>query len=364
MRKQFLLALRQPALLAQHDQRAWQHLLALGRVHAVSGRWHAQLEALALLPQVPTPVRRHLWSDHCVASAHERRARWEINRLSRVLNPTDIPWALLKGAAYLAADLPSARGRLLADVDVLVPRAELGRVERLLHQQGWHDTPHSAYDDRYYREWMHELPPLQHGTRGTTLDVHHTLLPLTDPLHPDGSELLSRRVVANGETCVLAPADLVLHSVLHGFHAGDLQHCLRDVLDVYELVTHFVLQSGDAFWISLVDRALRLRAVRALRIALSQAEGHFELAVPLFVKHELRQADRGLTPLALLAQLMNQLVVPALPPARMSRVAHRVLSVRSHLLKMPLRRLLPHALHKTWQKWRPATDAAPAAVVK
>jgi hypothetical protein len=152
--------------------------------------------------------------------------------------------------------------------------------------------------------------------------------------------------------------------VLHGFHAGDLQHCLRDVLDVYELVTHFVLQSGDAFWISLVDRALRLRAVRALRIALSQAEGHFELAVPLFVKRELRQADRGLTPLALLAQLMNQLVVPALPPARMSRVAHRVLSVRSHLLKMPLRRLLPHALHKTWQKWRPATDAAPAAVVK
>jgi hypothetical protein len=56
LRKQFLLALRQPALLAQHDQRAWQHLLALGRVHAVSGRWHAQLEALALLPQVPTPV--------------------------------------------------------------------------------------------------------------------------------------------------------------------------------------------------------------------------------------------------------------------------------------------------------------------
>jgi hypothetical protein len=55
LRKQFLLALRQPALLANHDQGAWQHLLALGRLHAVSGRWHAQLEALDWLPQVPTP---------------------------------------------------------------------------------------------------------------------------------------------------------------------------------------------------------------------------------------------------------------------------------------------------------------------
>ena len=40
-------------------------------------------------------------------------------------------------------------------------------------------THHSAYDQRYYREWMHELPPLLHVRRQTALDVHHAIAPET-----------------------------------------------------------------------------------------------------------------------------------------------------------------------------------------
>ena len=34
---------------------------------------------------------------------------------------------------------------------------------------GWATTHHSPYDQRYYRTWMHELPPLRHAVRGSIL---------------------------------------------------------------------------------------------------------------------------------------------------------------------------------------------------
>ena len=37
----------------------------------------------------------------------------------------------------------------------------------------------TPYDDAYYRDHMHELPPLIHKERDRMIDVHHTILPLT-----------------------------------------------------------------------------------------------------------------------------------------------------------------------------------------
>ena len=357
LRLLFLRALKDPALLATQPAAHWQHLLALGRVHGISGRWHTQLEALGVLDAVPPRVRTHLWADHCVAADHARRVRWEIDRLHRALTPLGIPWALLKGAAYIAADLPPAQGRLLADVDVLVPRHALPAVESQLRLHGWQMPPQTPYDAHYYRAWMHELPPLHHELRGGTLDVHHTLLPLTDPLHPDGDALLARRVTAGAGAAMLAPPDLVLHSVLHGFRSGEFQHGLRDVLDVYELLLHFSTTEGAPFWDALLDRSLSLRGTRPLLLALGQAEAHLGLRVPSAFKRALRRADARLLPAALTGVLIDQILVPALPPSAVARIAAQLLRMRSHWLKMPLQRLLPHLAHKGARKLRPTLPA-------
>ncbi len=357
LRPLFLRALKDPALLAAQPAAHWQHLLALGRVHGVSGRWHRQLQTLGVLDAVPARVRHHLWADHVVAADHARRVQWEIDRLHRALDPLEIPWALLKGAAYIAAQLPPAQGRLVADVDVLVPHQALSVVECQLRLHGWQMPPQTPYDAHYYRAWMHELPPLHHELRGGTLDVHHTLLPLTDPLHPDGDALLARRVSAGAGAAMLAPPDLVLHSVLHGFRSGEFQHGLRDVLDVYELVSHFSATDGAAFWASLLERCLSLRVARPLRLALGQAEAHLGLCVPPAFKRALRRADVRLPPVALTAALINRVLVPTLPPSPMARLAAQVLRLRSHCLKMPLPRLLPHLAHKLARKLRPDPGA-------
>ena len=37
------------------------------------------------------------------------------------------------------------------------PRQDLERVEQALRTAGWQSSDRSPHDDRYYREWMHEI---------------------------------------------------------------------------------------------------------------------------------------------------------------------------------------------------------------
>jgi hypothetical protein len=41
----------------------------------------------------------------------------------------------------------------------LVPRERLDDVQEALLAAGWEWVKEDAYDDLYYRRWMHELPP-------------------------------------------------------------------------------------------------------------------------------------------------------------------------------------------------------------
>ena len=160
--------------------------------------------------------------------------RWELNRIERALKHLRFPILLLKGAAYVAAGLP-ARGRLVSDIDIMVPRQALDGAEAALEAAGWRPIKLDPYDQRYYRTWMHELPPLVHPERGTVVDLHHTILPPTSRLKPDPAKLWSAaQPLGTGPLHVLAPPDMVPHSAAHLFHDGDLRLSLRDLVDMAE----------------------------------------------------------------------------------------------------------------------------------
>ena len=338
--------IRDPSVLATLSPRAWEAMLPLGRRHGISGRWHDELSALGLLDRVPAPVVAHLWSDRLIAAEHTRMALWEANRLVHALRASTLPVVLLKGGAYILEGLAPGRARLVSDLDVLVPESGLGEAERLLTAEGWRCAVENAYDEKYFREWMHELPPFQHTVRGTVLDVHHNILPRTCSLCPDAATLLSRAVPASHPRLhVFHPVDMVVHSVLHGFYNGEFTNCFRDVLDVHELLTHW---SGHhpGFWSELVARAADLRIERPMHYALRYAQRLLGTAVPAEItEHFARHA-----PGALAARLMDFSVTttyqPPVVPTPRVRVAWRLMQMRAHWIKMPPLLLARHLARK------------------
>lgn len=257
---------------------------------------------------------------------------------------------LLKGAAYAAAGLPPAAGRLFGDIDLLVPKSQIDAAEAALMLGGWVSGQRSAYDQRYYRQWMHEIPPMTHVLRQTVLDLHHNLLPETARIRTR-PELILNSALPLPEFPrfgIPTPTDLVLHSATHLFHEGEWEHGLRDLVDLDALLRDFGRASG--FWGELLDRAAALNLGRPLFYGLRYCRRLLGTPIPdeVLQRCPSRPGERA-------AAAMDAFFVPAFSTAHHScrlpgsRAAALALYVRSHWLRMPPRLLLPHLAQKFWQ---------------
>jgi hypothetical protein len=341
-----LQALLNPDCLLSLDLREWDRLLPISRRSGVLGSLQTRLAERGLLEQIPSPVRNHLEAAGIVAADHERMIRWEVNRIQRALADTGVIPVLLKGAAYVLSGLPCARGRLVADVDLLVPREQLPLTEQALYRHGWTSAKQNTYDQHYYRRWMHELPPLQHRLRGTIVDVHHNILPQTNRIKVDPLPLLAdAQPVAETSLKVLAPVDMVLHNAVHTFQDGDLTNYLRDLVDFHELLSHFG-QNQD-FWNLLVKRAYLLNLVRPLYYAIRYSCCFLGTQVPPSTMIALSHKGPARPVQIIMDALVRQTLQEHSSTHWQTTGARRLLYLRSHWLRMPPLLLSRHLLYKT-----------------
>ena len=232
------------------EVRDWTALLCVARAESLGGTLAFRLEDAP----VPAKVAAILQDARRDAAQARTQALWEAEMARRALADTDIPVILLKGTAYAAAGLPPALGRSIGDLDILVPRTALPRVEEALLGAGWEWVKENEYDDHYYRTWMHELPPLIHRERDRMIDVHHTILPLTARRTPDAQAMIDDSVSLGDSVRVLAPEDMVLHAVAHLFADGDLAGGLRNLWDIDRLLRQFG-GANAGYWERLAVRA-------------------------------------------------------------------------------------------------------------
>jgi hypothetical protein len=285
-----------------------------------------------------------------VAKQHQVVA-WELQQISNAVEHLGVPVIVLKGGAYIAQKLLAGQGRLLSDIDILVPRSSIESVENALKKAGYFGKKISAYDEKYYRKWMHEIPPLVHFNRHTTLDVHHTILPLTVKLKPDPKKLLQDAVPLEGfhEVYRLSDSDLLLHSCAHLFHDGELEHGLRDLVDMDALIHEFVAVNPN-YWEELCQRAWELGLQRPLYYGMRYCRRLLNTPIPEAAWQEMQRAAPGRSREKLMDFLFERAFRPSHPSCddRFSDMARWVLYVRSHYLRMPLYLLIPHLFRKAF----------------
>jgi len=347
-------ALRNPPCMRSWTPLQFDLLLRQARSSNLLGRLGALVEQHGLAAALPEGLQNHLRGAQRLLNTHREQVRREVGHIGKALAPLDVPLVLLKGAAYVMAGLPAEQGRMFSDVDILVPRARLPEVESSLMLAGWIGTHQSAYDQRYYREWMHELPPMVHMTRETTLDVHHGISPLT-ARWPVSSDLLLAGIVPLPDTCgtpglsVFAPVDMVLHSMVHLLLNEEFANGLRDVSDLDLLLRHFGAEA--TFWPRLVQRAAQLGLQRALHHGLWCAAEVLLTPVPA----DVQQAVSGWGPASIPAALVKASWRRALcaPHASVADagtpVALLLLTLRAHWLRMPPLMLARHLFIKTFK---------------
>jgi len=338
-------AFRDPERMRRYADPDWNRLIQGARAARLLGRLSFLIEDRGLIASCPDAV----WG-MCLAARYQpaytlRQILFEAHKVRQVLRDLGCDLILLKGAAYGAAALPWARGRNLSDLDILVPPGWLGAVEEALLAGGWECSGLSDYDQRYYRDWMHELPPFSHPERGVEVDLHHTLLPCTGRLKPQPQALVDASVpLALAGLRVLCPPDMLLHTAAHLFYDGEIKGGFGDLVDIHGMILQFGATPG--FWDLLIERAVLHQLGRPLYHAIRYAG--LLLATP--VPPEALQALRAFAPPALPDRILGRLICRVLPPAYPERtepvLAAALLYARSHWLRMPPWLLTKHLARK------------------
>jgi len=349
-----LRVLRDPHTVAGLDAAGWDLLMRQALGAEMSAILLVLLEDAGLLEQAPAAARTHLEWARTAGERHAQAVRYEVMQIGRALAGLGLPLILLKGSAYAMAGLEAGRGRLFSDIDILVPKAQLNEVEAALMLHGWASTHQDAYDQRYYREWMHELPPMEHLRRGNVIDVHHAILPETAAVRPDPAKLRAAAVALPGFEAgtpslrMLAPHDMVLHCAVHLFSEGEFSHGTRNLFDLHRLLLEFGRQDG--FWEGLPARARELELGRPLFYALRYCRRLLGTPVPEAALRASAPDGPGQPLRALMDGLFLRALLPAHPSCAgpLTPLANGMLYIRGNWLRMPFFMLTRHLFHKAF----------------
>ncbi|WP_447762321.1 nucleotidyltransferase domain-containing protein [Sphingopyxis panaciterrae] len=313
--------------------RDWEGVIGVARAEAMLATLAYRLGQ----DELPPPVAALFADQRAAAEVAQGQALWEAEMARRALKGQRIEFVLLKGTAYAAAGLSCSAGRQIGDLDILVLHSDVGRAENELLEAGWEWVKSDPYDDAYYRDHMHELPPLIHKARDRMIDVHHTILPQTHRITPDALALMSDAVTTAGGFAVLCPADMAVHCAAHMLADGDLQGGLRNLWDFHCLTRDFAA-ADPGYWGQLDGRAdthgLRAAVHRAARLArdlygseLPSGWNRHDPADSWYRRRLLARDDWGRSTDFALQQAFY---------------------IRSHWLRMPPAMLARHL----WTKWR------------
>lgn len=312
----------------------------------VGGRW-----PINILTKMPFRIQQHYSSEKCVAEYVNRSVKWEIERIYEALKKFDIKIVLLKGSAYSLADLDVGYGRIYQDIDILVGRDQICLVESILFRNGWIDDCKDEYDQKYYRFWMHELPPRRNIRTGAVLDIHHNIIPLTSRYCPNVDLIFKSSVaIKNTPYYRLCDEDMVLHSASHLFLNGEFDHGLRDLYDLDALFCQFS-RENEKFWHNIMNRSDMLMLDEVLYYAVF----YTTLIIHTPIPEHIINNDRFLK-----IKKRGYLVHWALNKAFKADFSYStdisivlakwLLFVRAHWIKMPWYLLIPHLSRKAWMR--------------
>lgn len=334
-------ALRDPASVAVLGPGEWTDLISIARAESLIGSLAQRVQSIAL-PQSMQLLLKDAIGAHDLA---RQQALWEAESARRALSDYPGKIILMKGTAYVAAGLTAGVGRSIGDLDIMVARNDLKIVEQSLLKAGWQWVKPDAYDDHYYREYMHELPPLIHAERNRMIDVHHTILPLTAGPTPAADEILSAAVRLDNGLYIMAPTDMVCHCAAHLFADGDLAGGLRNLWDFHCLLTEF--QTQDQQFVGQLFQRAKLHQLadavaRALRLSgrlygTQVKQGALTPSQSLLIKAQTTDI-----------LYRHRLLARDGYGREIRKLTRHAFYIRSHWLRMPPLQLARHL----WVKWR------------
>jgi hypothetical protein len=268
--------------LARVSADEWKQVVTLARQHGVSQLLYHCLKPLAVT--LPGQMAGELKRDYLVL-AHRNICLYQaLSKLLRLLREKNIAVIVLKGAYLAEAVYDNIGLRGMGDIDLLVRKGDLKRIEQELLALG--GVPEDcnrviAHDNHHFAYRLLDI--------GIRVEFHWTLHAM-DSVQKDIDGLWSRaQSVTGAQTQIqaLSPEDLLLHLCLHmAQHAHEMN--IRMLCDISEVVRRY---GATLDWQEVGTRARQWGVHRAVYVILRLARELLMVIVSADWLASLRQDD-------------------------------------------------------------------------
>ena len=219
---------------------AWALLLRQAIGQGLGPLLYHRLRTAAPSSPVPAPVREALREAALRGAAQGLQISRDLTTVLEGLGREGIATIALKGAHLAHLVYPSVGLRMMCDLDVLVPRAELARAAGVLAGLGYLRQYQDVEDVDYARH--HHLRPMARPG-GIRVELHWNIVRPTPLVKVEPGELWERArpaTIAGVATRVLSPEDLVLHLCLHTSLGHKFSEGLRTCWDLSEVIDDII----------------------------------------------------------------------------------------------------------------------------
>ncbi len=343
-----------PETLIELSPSALSNIVAEARYYNMLAQLKYLCESKNCWDALPDQFKQHLNSGSLFYVNQRKKLENEAEQIAKVLTPLKVNWVYLKGGAYHLSNMPCFSGRMMNDIDILVEERDLTRVEEALKANGWLSSEISNYDEKFYRSWSQEIPPLRHLYRQVELDVHFNILPKTLKESLDGRYLFEESTVlnTNGHEKVMKPHAMLMHSAIHLFYESEYHKGLRDLYDICILINTF--GEDNEFWHRLINLQHKVGNERSVYCALRYSHKIYNVDIPSEVLAYYDKYKPNTFYLQLLDFCFLNAFTSNYPPHRKlgHTLSELILYLRGHLKRMPLRLLVPHLAKKSFDKFK------------
>ena len=286
-------SLRNPAAeehrdLPSGDPQTWERVFHAAAQLGVAPLLYVRLKTSKLESAVPTAVLKRHKGDFLWSQARNMKVFARLREVLAVFRAHRIDVIALKGAALAERVYRQIGLRTMGDIDLLVRKDDLARVETIVEEMGfqadeWYGTK------EWYRTQHHHLAPYVSSDGILKLEIHHDITTVSSSIRVPVEGLWTRAQMVRIATvgCLtLSWEHTLLHLALHMADENGFLGDLRGLCDVAEIVRRF---PGGIDWDELVRVARTWGCVRQLFFALTLAHDAVGAAVPPQVIGQLRR---------------------------------------------------------------------------
>jgi len=261
--------------LSDHD---WDDVVEQSAKQGIAALLYHRSNTVNVGVNVPTRVTQRLHGIAVGSALKGLRLYQELSQILGVLHDEGIPVIVLKGAYLAEVVYRNVALRSMGDIDLMVRKGDLSRVEAKLLAMGYAQRMQWHIDVDYATH--HHLHPLTRA-EGVPIEIHWTIERPTNPFTIDIDGLWRRARparIAGADVLVLCPEDLLLHLCLHTAFDHRFLLGLRACWDIFEIIQH---HGPDIDWKQVQDRAREWGIAKYVHLTLQLAKELLGAAVPV-----------------------------------------------------------------------------------